>query len=165
MRKVSETPGMPRMAAGSSVLAGASDLPMLGSAHPVHDVGKALVGVLNLVGRRQISPCFIASEKHTDFLSKAFFFPPSPLDYHSIYIGVPVPRGYRRKRRRRRSTSSRDRTSESERHYERQDRSDTDDGGHGCYESGNDNASRSSESPAGFPRRPGGVSWHHLIQD
>ncbi|XP_009951993.1 PREDICTED: electrogenic sodium bicarbonate cotransporter 4-like, partial [Leptosomus discolor] len=45
-------------------------------------------------------------------------------DYHSIYIGVPVPRGYRRKRRRRRSASSRDRTSESERHYERQDRSD-----------------------------------------
>ncbi|NWH17107.1 S4A5 protein, partial [Grus americana] len=68
-------------------------------------------------------------------------------DYHSIYIGVPVPRGYRRKRRRRRSASSRDRTSESERHYERQDRSDTDDGGHGCYESGNDNASRTM-SPA-----------------
>ncbi|XP_052520923.1 electrogenic sodium bicarbonate cotransporter 4 isoform X7 [Tympanuchus pallidicinctus] len=68
-------------------------------------------------------------------------------DYHSIYIGVPVPRGYRRKRRRRRSASSRDRTSESERHYERQERSDTDDGGHGCYESGNDNASRTM-SPA-----------------
>ncbi|NWS50173.1 S4A5 protein, partial [Probosciger aterrimus] len=68
-------------------------------------------------------------------------------DYHSIYIGVPVPRGYRRKRRRRRSASSRDRTSESERHYERQDHSDTDDGGHGCYESGNDNASRTM-SPA-----------------
>ncbi|NXG48869.1 S4A5 protein, partial [Psilopogon haemacephalus] len=68
-------------------------------------------------------------------------------DYHSIYIGVPVPRGYRRKRRRRRSASSRDR-SESERHYERQERSDTDDGGgHGCYESGNDNASRTM-SPA-----------------
>uniref|UniRef100_A0A8C4J9H9 Anion exchange protein n=1 Tax=Dromaius novaehollandiae TaxID=8790 RepID=A0A8C4J9H9_DRONO len=33
------------------------------------------------------------------------FFPPSP-DYHSIYIGVPVPRGYRRKRRRRRKTPS-----------------------------------------------------------
>ncbi|KAK2520050.1 hypothetical protein Q9966_013658 [Columba livia] len=65
-------------------------------------------------------------------------------DYHSIYIGVPVPRGYRRKRRRRRSASSRDRASESERHYERHDRSDTDDGGHGCYESGNDNASRTS---------------------
>ncbi|KAK2513076.1 hypothetical protein Q9233_015706 [Columba guinea] len=68
-------------------------------------------------------------------------------DYHSIYIGVPVPRGYRRKRRRRRSASSRDRASESERHYERHDRSDTDDGGHGCYESGNDNASRTM-SPA-----------------
>ncbi|OXB54080.1 hypothetical protein ASZ78_005592 [Callipepla squamata] len=68
-------------------------------------------------------------------------------DYHSIYIGVPVPRGYRRKRRRRRSASSRDRTSESERHYERHERSDTDDGGHGCYESGNDNASRTM-SPA-----------------
>ncbi|XP_027558640.1 electrogenic sodium bicarbonate cotransporter 4 [Neopelma chrysocephalum] len=68
-------------------------------------------------------------------------------DYHSIYIGVPVPRGYRRKRRRRRSPgSSRDR-SESERHFERQDHSDTDDGGHGCYESGNDNASRTM-SPA-----------------
>ncbi|NXA42166.1 S4A5 protein, partial [Eudromia elegans] len=68
-------------------------------------------------------------------------------DYHSIYIGVPVPRGYRRKRRRRRSTSSRDGHS-SERPYERPDRSDTDDGGgHLCYESGNDNASRTM-SPA-----------------
>uniref|UniRef100_A0A8C4JC16 Anion exchange protein n=1 Tax=Dromaius novaehollandiae TaxID=8790 RepID=A0A8C4JC16_DRONO len=46
------------------------------------------------------------------------FFPPSP-DYHSIYIGVPVPRGYRRKRRRRRSASSRDGHSGSERPYER----------------------------------------------
>ncbi|NXM76702.1 S4A5 protein, partial [Serilophus lunatus] len=69
-------------------------------------------------------------------------------DYHSIYIGVPVPRGYRRKRRRRRSpSSSRDRTSGSERHLERHDPSDTDDGGQGCYESGNDNASRTM-SPA-----------------
>uniref|UniRef100_A0A8C4J9F1 Anion exchange protein n=1 Tax=Dromaius novaehollandiae TaxID=8790 RepID=A0A8C4J9F1_DRONO len=58
------------------------------------------------------------------------FFPPSP-DYHSIYIGVPVPRGYRRKRRRRRSASSRDGHSGSERPYERPDRSDTDDGGGG----------------------------------
>uniref|UniRef100_A0A8C4JAW9 Anion exchange protein n=1 Tax=Dromaius novaehollandiae TaxID=8790 RepID=A0A8C4JAW9_DRONO len=76
------------------------------------------------------------------------FFPPSP-DYHSIYIGVPVPRGYRRKRRRRRSASSRDGHSGSERPYERPDRSDTDDGGGGhlCYESGNDNASRTM-SPA-----------------
>ncbi|XP_010151897.1 PREDICTED: electrogenic sodium bicarbonate cotransporter 1-like [Eurypyga helias] len=86
-------------------------------------------------------------------------------DYHSIYIGVPVPRGYRRKRRRRRSASSRDRTSESERQYERQDRSDTDDGGQGCYESGNDNASRTSESSLGFPKKQEGVSQHHLIQD
>lgn len=32
-----------------------------------------------------------------------------PIDHQSIYIGVPVPRGYRRKRRRRRSSmSSRD---------------------------------------------------------
>ncbi|KAG2468813.1 S4A5 protein, partial [Polypterus senegalus] len=53
-------------------------------------------------------------------------------DHHSIYIGVPVPRGYRRKRRRRRSTSSRD-ISEVDReiHYERErhNRSDTDEGG------------------------------------
>lgn len=69
---------------------------------------------------------------------------------------MPVPRGYRRKRRRRRSASSRDRTSESERHYERQERSDTDDGGHGCYESGNDNASRTSELSSGYPRKQEG---------
>ncbi|NXH90149.1 S4A5 protein, partial [Edolisoma coerulescens] len=69
-------------------------------------------------------------------------------DYHSIYIGVPVPRGYRRKRRRRRSPgSSRDRTSESERHFGRPEHSDTDDGGQGWAESGNDNASRTM-SPA-----------------
>ncbi|NXB04586.1 S4A5 protein, partial [Cnemophilus loriae] len=69
-------------------------------------------------------------------------------DYHSIYIGVPVPRGYRRKRRRRRSPgSSRDRTSESERHFGRHEHSDTDDGGQGWAESANDNASRTM-SPA-----------------
>ncbi|XP_041879090.1 electrogenic sodium bicarbonate cotransporter 4 isoform X1 [Corvus kubaryi] len=69
-------------------------------------------------------------------------------DYHSIYIGVPVPHGYRRKRRRRRSPgSSRDRTSESERHFGRPEHSDTDDGGQGWAESGNDNASRTM-SPA-----------------
>ncbi|XP_073181203.1 electrogenic sodium bicarbonate cotransporter 4 isoform X10 [Lepidochelys kempii] len=68
-------------------------------------------------------------------------------DYHSIYIGVPMPRGYRRKRRRRRSTSSRDKTSENERLYERQDRSDTDEGGQASYDNGNDNASRTM-SPA-----------------
>ncbi|NXO10377.1 S4A5 protein, partial [Oriolus oriolus] len=69
-------------------------------------------------------------------------------DYHSIYIGVPVPRGYRRKRRRRRSPgSSRDRTSESERHFGRPEHSDTDDGGQAWPEGGNDNASRTM-SPA-----------------
>ncbi|XP_050795704.1 electrogenic sodium bicarbonate cotransporter 4 [Gopherus flavomarginatus] len=68
-------------------------------------------------------------------------------DYHSIYIGVPMPRGYRRKRRRRRSASSRDKTSENERLYERQDRSDTDEGGQASYDNGNDNASRTM-SPA-----------------
>lgn len=51
--------------------------------------------------------------------------------------------------------------SESERHYERQDRSDTDDGGQGCYESGNDNASRTSELPSGFPKKREGV--HSVI--
>ncbi|XP_051784718.1 LOW QUALITY PROTEIN: electrogenic sodium bicarbonate cotransporter 4 [Erpetoichthys calabaricus] len=53
-------------------------------------------------------------------------------DHHSIYIGVPVPRGYRRKRRRRRSTSSRDISEvDQDRHYERErhNRSDTDEGG------------------------------------
>ncbi|XP_058864633.1 electrogenic sodium bicarbonate cotransporter 4-like isoform X8 [Acipenser ruthenus] len=58
-------------------------------------------------------------------------------DHHSIYIGVPEPRGYRRKRRRRRSTSSRDNgEGERERHYERARQqqtqpSDTDEGGRG----------------------------------
>ncbi|NXI26587.1 S4A5 protein, partial [Sterrhoptilus dennistouni] len=65
---------------------------------------------------------------------------------HSIYIGVPVPRGFRRKRRRRRSpSSSRDR-SESERHFGHREPSDTDEG-QGWPESGNDNASRTM-SPA-----------------
>uniref|UniRef100_A0ACB8EZV7 Uncharacterized protein n=1 Tax=Sphaerodactylus townsendi TaxID=933632 RepID=A0ACB8EZV7_9SAUR len=65
-------------------------------------------------------------------------------DYHSIYIGVPVPRGYRRKRRRRRSSSSRN--GEAESNYERQDRSDTDEGGGRIsYEDGNGSASRTSE--------------------
>ncbi|NXO92993.1 S4A5 protein, partial [Certhia brachydactyla] len=68
-------------------------------------------------------------------------------DYHSIYIGVPVPRGFRRKRRRRRSPgSSRDRSG-SERHFGNRDPSDTDEGGQGWPESGNDNASRTM-SPA-----------------
>ncbi|XP_066570328.1 electrogenic sodium bicarbonate cotransporter 4 [Amia ocellicauda] len=59
-------------------------------------------------------------------------------DHHSIYIGVPVPRGYRRKRRRRRSTSSRDNVEvERGRRYEheRHDRSDTDEGGLGRHDS------------------------------
>ncbi|XP_031755128.1 electrogenic sodium bicarbonate cotransporter 4 isoform X3 [Xenopus tropicalis] len=50
-------------------------------------------------------------------------------EYHSIYIGVPAPRSYRRKRRRRRSLSSRDRSSENEKHYVRDEHSDTDEGG------------------------------------
>ncbi|XP_041442875.1 electrogenic sodium bicarbonate cotransporter 4 isoform X4 [Xenopus laevis] len=50
-------------------------------------------------------------------------------EYHSIYIGVPAPRSYRRKRRRRRSLSSRDRSSENEKHYARDEHSDTDEGG------------------------------------
>ncbi|NXH56960.1 S4A5 protein, partial [Rhabdornis inornatus] len=69
-------------------------------------------------------------------------------DFHSIYIGVPVPRGFRRKRRRRRSPgSSRDRASDSERRFGHREPSDTDDGGQGWPESGNDNASRTM-SPA-----------------
>lgn len=79
-------------------------------------------------------PCFLAA------LSL------SVTDYHSIYIGVPVPRGYRRKRRRRKSTSSRDKSCENERHYEQQDESDTDEGGQLCYDNGMDNASRTSKS-------------------
>ncbi|NWT33685.1 S4A5 protein, partial [Cardinalis cardinalis] len=67
-------------------------------------------------------------------------------DYHSIYIGVPVPRGFRRKRRRRRSPGlSRDRSG-SERHFGPREPSDTDEG-QGWPESGNDNASRTM-SPA-----------------
>ncbi|XP_060107022.1 electrogenic sodium bicarbonate cotransporter 4 isoform X3 [Heteronotia binoei] len=69
-------------------------------------------------------------------------------DYHSIYIGVPAPRSYRRKRRRRRSSSSRERNGDTESHYERQDRSDTDEGGgRMSYENGNGSASRTM-SPA-----------------
>lgn len=48
--------GMPQTAAGSSLPADASDLPALGSPHPMHDVGKAPVDVLSPVGRWQISP-------------------------------------------------------------------------------------------------------------
>ncbi|KAM4748290.1 electrogenic sodium bicarbonate cotransporter 4 isoform 1-T1 [Rhinophrynus dorsalis] len=69
-------------------------------------------------------------------------------DYHSIYIGVPAPRGYRRKRRRRRSLSSRDRSSENDKHYCRDDEhSDTDEGGRLNYDSENYNISRTM-SPA-----------------
>ncbi|KAF7236693.1 Electrogenic sodium bicarbonate cotransporter 4 [Varanus komodoensis] len=68
-------------------------------------------------------------------------------DYHSIYIGVPVPRGYRRKRRRRRSASRRDKDGEGEVHFEQPDRWEPEDGGRTGYESGNDNASRTM-SPA-----------------
>ncbi|CAH2274681.1 electrogenic sodium bicarbonate cotransporter 4 isoform X1 [Pelobates cultripes] len=50
-------------------------------------------------------------------------------DYHSIYIGVPAPRSYRRKRRRRRSLSSRDRSCDNEKQYGRDEHSDTDEGG------------------------------------
>uniref|UniRef100_A0A8C5M3G2 Anion exchange protein n=1 Tax=Leptobrachium leishanense TaxID=445787 RepID=A0A8C5M3G2_9ANUR len=50
-------------------------------------------------------------------------------DFHSIYIGVPAPRSYRRKRRRRRSLSSRERSCENEKHYGRDEHSDTDEGG------------------------------------
>lgn len=56
MRKVSETLGMPQMAAGSFLLADASDLLALGSARPMRNIGKASVGALSLVGRRQIFP-------------------------------------------------------------------------------------------------------------
>ncbi|XP_041327127.1 tetraspanin-15-like [Pyrgilauda ruficollis] len=62
-------------------------------------------------------------------------------DYHSIYIGVPVPRGFRRKRRRRRSPGSSRERSGSERHFGPREPSDTDEG-QGWPESGNDNASR-----------------------
>ena len=41
--------------------------------------------------------------------------------------------------------SSRDKNEDSERHYERQDRSDTDEGGRNGDENGNDHASRTSE--------------------
>ncbi|XP_036381897.1 electrogenic sodium bicarbonate cotransporter 4 isoform X2 [Megalops cyprinoides] len=49
-------------------------------------------------------------------------------DHKSIYIGVPVPRGYRRKRRHRRSMSSRDTGNgdRQERHYEHHRTQDTD---------------------------------------
>ncbi|KAI4890416.1 hypothetical protein NFI96_010798, partial [Prochilodus magdalenae] len=57
----------------------------------------------------------------------------------NIYIGVPVPRGYRRKRRRHRHTSRHDH-SRSERHYDRhghhtqEEHYDPDDGGHDSNE-------------------------------
>ncbi|XP_075457479.1 electrogenic sodium bicarbonate cotransporter 4 isoform X4 [Ascaphus truei] len=68
-------------------------------------------------------------------------------EFHSIYIGVPAPRSYRRKRRRRRSTSSRERSSENEKHYDREDRSDTDEGGRLNYDNENFPISRTM-SPA-----------------
>ncbi|KAM3925660.1 electrogenic sodium bicarbonate cotransporter 4 isoform 2-T2 [Leptodactylus fuscus] len=68
-------------------------------------------------------------------------------DYHSIYIGVPAPRSYRRKRRRRRSLSSRDRSSENEKHYGRDEHSDTDEGGRLNYDNENYNINRTM-SPA-----------------
>ncbi|XP_040198108.1 LOW QUALITY PROTEIN: electrogenic sodium bicarbonate cotransporter 4 [Rana temporaria] len=68
-------------------------------------------------------------------------------DYHSIYIGVPAPRSYRRKRRRRRSLSSRDRSSENEKHYEKDEHSETDEGGRLSYDNDNYNISRTM-SPA-----------------
>ncbi|XP_069798739.1 electrogenic sodium bicarbonate cotransporter 4 isoform X2 [Dendropsophus ebraccatus] len=68
-------------------------------------------------------------------------------DYHSIYIGVPAPRSYRRKRRRRRSLSSRDRSSENEKHYGRDEHSDTDEGGRLNYDNDNYNINRTM-SPA-----------------
>ncbi|XP_072258889.1 electrogenic sodium bicarbonate cotransporter 4 isoform X3 [Pyxicephalus adspersus] len=68
-------------------------------------------------------------------------------DYHSIYIGVPAPRSYRRKRRRRRSMSSRDRSSENEKHYGKDDHSETDDGGRLSFDNENYNISRTM-SPA-----------------
>lgn len=61
MRKVSETPGMPQMAVGSSLLADASDLPALGSAHPMHGHGKSSGG------------CFKPGGKVAN-ISLAFFF-------------------------------------------------------------------------------------------
>ncbi|KAG8440867.1 hypothetical protein GDO86_006559 [Hymenochirus boettgeri] len=68
-------------------------------------------------------------------------------DYHSIYIGVPAPRGYRRKRRRRRSLSSRERSSENEKHYGRDEHSDTDEGARLNFDSESLNISRTM-SPA-----------------
>ncbi|XP_066449112.1 electrogenic sodium bicarbonate cotransporter 4 [Eleutherodactylus coqui] len=68
-------------------------------------------------------------------------------DYHSIYIGVPAPRSYRRKRRRRRSLSSRDRSSENEKHYGRDEHSDTDEGGRLNYDDESYDISR-TVSPA-----------------
>lgn len=68
-------------------------------------------------------------------------------DYHSIYIGVPAPRSYRRKRRRRRSLSSRDRSSENEKHYGRDEHSDTDEGGRLNYDNENYSINRTM-SPA-----------------
>ncbi|XP_068130994.1 electrogenic sodium bicarbonate cotransporter 4 isoform X3 [Hyperolius riggenbachi] len=68
-------------------------------------------------------------------------------DYHSIYIGVPAPRSYRRKRRQRRSISSRDRSSENEKHYGKDDQSDIEDGRRLSYDNESYNISRTM-SPA-----------------
>ncbi|XP_038641229.1 electrogenic sodium bicarbonate cotransporter 4 isoform X5 [Scyliorhinus canicula] len=50
-------------------------------------------------------------------------------DQNAIYIGIPPPQGYRRKRRRRKWPTSREKTSDGEWYPERQERSDTDEGG------------------------------------
>uniref|UniRef100_UPI00398F686C electrogenic sodium bicarbonate cotransporter 4-like n=1 Tax=Pristiophorus japonicus TaxID=55135 RepID=UPI00398F686C len=49
-------------------------------------------------------------------------------DQNAIYIGIPMPQGYRRKRRRRKFSTTRERSHEEEWYPKRQDRSDTDEG-------------------------------------
>ncbi|XP_061448615.1 electrogenic sodium bicarbonate cotransporter 4 [Rhineura floridana] len=73
-------------------------------------------------------------------------------DYHSVHIGVPVSRGYRRKRCRRRTSFSRDKNGDHGRHYEHKEQSDTDEGERNSYENGNDNASK-TKSPVAERRR------------
>lgn len=70
----------------------------------------------------------------------------SPLaDYHSIYIGLPMPHSDQKKRRKRRSSFSQDKNGERKRPSEQQIQLDTEEGRRTGDVSGNDPASRTSE--------------------
>ncbi|RMB91070.1 hypothetical protein DUI87_32668 [Hirundo rustica rustica] len=139
MRKVSEIPGISQN--GNSGMRKVSEIP------GISQNGNS--------GMRKVSEILGISQNGNSGMRKLSEIPGMSQsgdlrmeeDFHSIYIGVPVPRGFRRKRRRRRSPGSSRERSESERHFGHREPSDTDDGGQGWPESANDNASRTM-SPA-----------------